>query len=95
MNHQKKPEQFVVDIFADHGIRDSLSYYAWPETFGSTSGPRGGIGGQAMTTFTIEVWVSDNATLYLCAGMYSWRDGGFQIHTIPKTWTSLPTEAKK
>ena len=33
-----------------------LEYWAWPQVFGSTAGPFGGIGGQAMTTFTIEAW---------------------------------------
>ena len=33
-----------------------LDYYAWPQTFGSTAGPFGGVGGQAITTFTIEAW---------------------------------------
>jgi hypothetical protein len=35
---------------------DELEYWAWPQVFGSTAGPFVGIGGQAMTTFTIEAW---------------------------------------
>lgn len=30
-------------------------YYAYPQTFGSTAGAHGGIGGAAMSTFTTEV----------------------------------------
>lgn len=33
-----------------------LDYCAWPEVYGNTSGPFGRIGGQTMTTFTIEAW---------------------------------------
>ncbi len=35
---------------------DDLEYWAWPQQFSSTAGPFGGVGGQAMTTFTIEAW---------------------------------------
>lgn len=30
-----------------------IEWYSWPETFGSTSGPHGGIGGQTMTSFQV------------------------------------------
>ncbi len=43
-------------------------YYAWPESFGSTSGPFRGIGGQAITTFTIEAWAGETEALYVCNG---------------------------
>ena len=33
-----------------------LDYYAWPQVFGTTAGPFGGIGGATMTTFTIEAF---------------------------------------
>lgn len=93
MNYQKKPEPFVFEFFKKDGINDSLSYYAWPETFGSTAGPRGGIGGQAITTFTIEVWASEyfGAALYLCAGMYFYQSKGFEPFVSPERWTKLPT----
>ena len=32
-----------------------LDYHSFPMVFGSTAGPFGGIGGQALTTFQIEV----------------------------------------
>lgn len=50
-------------IFYLHQSKDiSLSlcgewnYYAWPEVFGSTLGPENGIGGQAMSTFTVHAF---------------------------------------
>lgn len=47
---------------------DSLDYWAWPQVFGSTAGPFGGIGGQAMTTFTIEAWVCGSVAAIFCGG---------------------------
>lgn len=41
-------------------------YYAFPYTFGSTGGPFGGVGGQMMTTFTIEAWVCYNYAVLFC-----------------------------
>jgi len=35
---------------------NELEYWAWPQVYGSTTGPFGGLGGQALTTFTIEAW---------------------------------------
>ena len=46
VNYQNKPPQEVLDILKDRKVEYfDLDYYAYPETFGSTSGPRGGIGG--------------------------------------------------
>jgi hypothetical protein len=47
---------------------DFLEYYAWPQTFGSTSGPFGGIGGQAITTFTIEAFSDGRDAVLFCKG---------------------------
>ena len=46
----------------------NLEYYAWPQTFGSTSGPFRGIGGQAMSTFTIEAWADASTAFIFCNG---------------------------
>lgn len=35
-----------------------LSHYGFPKCFSSTAGPFGGIGGQAITTFQIDVFES-------------------------------------
>lgn len=32
---------------------DELEMFSWPESFGSTSGPRGGIGGHTITSFQV------------------------------------------
>lgn len=45
-----------------------LEYWAWPDAFGSTTGPFGGIGGQAMTTFTIEAWTDGYYAVLFCQG---------------------------
>ena len=47
---------------------DELEYWAWPQVFGSTTGPFGGIGGQAMTTFTIEAWADGSHAVLFCCG---------------------------
>lgn len=46
----------------------ALEYYAWPQVFGSTAGPFGGIGGQAMTTFTVEAWAFGPVAIVFCKG---------------------------
>lgn len=51
---------------AQHLNEHYLDYYAYPEVFGSTTGPFGGIGGQAMTTFTIEAWVCGKIAVLFC-----------------------------
>ena len=49
---------------------NNLEYYAWPEVFGTTSGPFYGIGGASMSTFTIEAWVNESTgeCIYFCLG---------------------------
>jgi len=51
-----KNRYFKDDEMTQSYIESQLSYYAWPQVFGSTAGPFGGIGGQAISTFTIEAW---------------------------------------
>ena len=44
MNYQKEMPKEVIDIFKRAGIDCyDFDYYAFPEIFGSTSGPHGGI----------------------------------------------------
>ncbi len=81
MYSQKKPSDKVLQILKEHNIQFlGINYYAWPELFSSTSGPRGGIGGQALTTFTMEAWVCDESgpTVYECAGVYRFEDKKFE-----------------
>ena len=49
-------------------IADQLNYYAWPEIFGSTCGPFHGIGGCALTQFTIEAWEILGRAVLFCNG---------------------------
>ena len=60
----------------------SLRWWAWPEVFGSTAGPGGGIGGQAMTTFTVwGFWDEATGTgVKYCAGRW-------------KQWCDFPRQA--
>jgi hypothetical protein len=45
---------------------EELSYYAWPQIFSSTSGPFDGIGGQSISTFTIECWTDGKQAILYC-----------------------------
>ena len=93
MNYQNKPPREVIDILKKNNIQYyDLSYYAWPEIFGSTAGPCGGIGGQAMSCFTIEAWVcdGDSPTVFTCCGMYYLDKDRFQPLKSVKHWSRIP-----
>lgn len=48
-----------------------LSMLAWPQVFGSTAGPHGGIGGAAMTTFQVLAFVgADGQGILWCDGVW-------------------------
>ena len=61
---------------------DCLDYYAYPEVFGSTSGPFGGAGGASMTTFTIEAWVCGHTAVLFC---------GSKILKVTNNWKGCNT----
>lgn len=72
MNYQKEIPLLIIEQFSKEGLNlcsYEIRYYAFPYTFGSTCGPRKGIGGQAMSTFTVEAFESDFGTVYLCDGV--------------------------
>ena len=50
------------------GSYQDTVYYAWPQRFGSTAGPFPGIGGAAVSTFTMEAWVGRDSALVFCNG---------------------------
>lgn len=72
MNYQKNDEsieQFKKMASEKFGCHpDLLDYYAWPQNFGSTTGPFSGIGGQAISTFTIEALASGRKALLFSSG---------------------------
>lgn len=50
---------------------ERLSMWAWPQVFGSTSGPHGGIGGAAMTRFQVLGFEADDGQAILwCDGVW-------------------------
>lgn len=49
-----------------------INWYSWPEVFGSTAGPRGGIGGQAMTTFQVYGFIGHEKAVMYCGGVWRW-----------------------
>jgi hypothetical protein len=94
MNYQHPIPISVREIFTGNGeFPDQIDYYAWPQVFGSTCGPRKGIGGQAMTTFTIEAYVNimTKSCVYVCAEMCHYERGTFEPFKTVKDWKRLPT----
>jgi hypothetical protein len=90
MNFQQKmPEEiinFLVDKIKSKNIPpfNDYTYYAFPQTFASTAGPRNGFGGSAMSTFTIHVYELDNYfTLYSCSGCYILKEESFDFQRLP------------
>ena len=49
---------------------EDLMVWSWPEIFGNTSGPHGGVGGQAITTFQVVAFQTNNGP-----NMIKWCDG--------------------
>ena len=84
MNCQVKPEIFsdqiqkeIAEVFDKNGIEvieSELNYFAWPQLFGSTSGPKGGIGGCALTTMTVHAFEYAGAAVLVCSGILLFTD---------------------
>lgn len=95
MNYQKEIPEEVRKILSDRNLNPfDFSYYAWPQVFSSTTGPRSGVGGQAMSAFTVEAYVCECAdsthTVYLCHGMYVVQQGKFTpFERINGGWKKL------
>lgn len=57
---------------------DEVRWWSWPETFGSTAGPTGGIGGQMLSSFQVFGFEGpDGERIMSCAT--KWR-----------TWSTYP-----
>ena len=69
---------------------NNCSYYAWPQTFSSTTGPNKGIGGQTMTEFTVEVYTTYYETLYVCTNCFVYKKGSFEPNRHIKNWKPIP-----
>lgn len=87
MNYQNKAPGEVIELLRKNNVQYfELDYYAFPQVFGSTAGPHGGIGGQAMSVFTVEAYVCDGEgpTVYDCAGKLKFHSGKFDPLKKPK-----------
>lgn len=84
MNYQKKIPVELEQLYKQKfGYAPwDYSYYAFPYVFGSTAGPHGGMGGQAMSTFTIECYYFEEKdyTLVFCDGEYDLIEGTIKPH---------------
>lgn len=95
MDYQFKTPDHVFKLFEQHGIQQAdPDFYAWPQSFASTSGPRGGIGGCAISSFTVEAYhcYSSCATVYICNGMYHFSKEKFEPLKHIKSWLKIPKE---
>lgn len=54
-----------------------VQWYSWPQVFGTTSGPRGGVGGRMMTTFQVFAFECADKRMKYCAGVWRHWDGEF------------------
>ena len=69
MNYQKINQNAVANSCEILDCDPSeIMYYAWPQTFSSTTGPFGGFGGQAISTFTIEAYSDGRDAILICNG---------------------------
>lgn len=61
---------------------DELEMFSWPESFGNTSGPHGGIGGTAITQFQVYAFRcgSSKAGIKYCSGVRKAWNGEFMEH---------------
>ena len=62
-------QEKILQVFAANGVQaceEEIDYYAWPQVFGNTAGPNGGIGGDAMTTFTVNAFHYNGTAVLLC-----------------------------
>jgi len=73
-------QNLLADVAKREGCYpDDVQWYSWPQAFGSTSGPRGGIGGQMVTSF--QVYAFDplvGRKQKFCAGVWKEWNGEFQ-----------------
>lgn len=80
-------EHLLTDRVLEHLLRvgevtvdeEALRWRSWPQTFESTAGPWGGVGGAAMTDFQVTVAVDRAASLLLVfvgsdLFAYGWSD---------------------
>lgn len=66
MNYQNQTDNRV-EAAIELGVSCSaIDYYAWPQIFGDTAGPFGGIGGQAISSFTIEAYTNGREAVIFC-----------------------------
>lgn len=64
-------------------LPSKMNWWTWPEYFGSTSGPRGGIGGAAVTKFQVFLFEgADLSRLLYCGGV--WKNHTWREHTWKK-----------
>lgn len=94
MNYEKKVPENIFKIFETEKVKlYGISYYAFPKAFNSTAGPRGGVGGCSVSTFTVEAYVGNNEgpTVYVCAGMYYFEDKPFKPFKVntDRVWMVL------
>ena len=62
-------------------IEDDFEYFSFPQVFGSTTGPFGGVGGQGQTVFQMEVYLNQNTDNFMVIFV-----GGRLWKCVEATW---------
>lgn len=78
----------IVDKFCEltNEHQDNVEWFAWPQMFSNTAGPRVGVvAGQAFTKFQIFAFKSLNSDIKLmyCNGIWKHWDGTLGMHWKP------------
>lgn len=74
----KEAAKILTEAKNRHVCPDDLDFYAWPQTFSSTAGPHGGIGGSGLTKFTVFAFVEFGVGCCIL-----WCDGIWEIKKVP------------
>lgn len=68
---------FIADKAGCH--TGDVSWYSWPQVFGSASGPRGGISGQVVTKFQVYAFTAhgskESVRAKYCGGVWKHWNG--------------------
>lgn len=57
---------------------EHVQWWSWPQLFATTSGPRGGAGGNQITEFQVYAFDAGGKRMKCCAGVWRHWDGEVQ-----------------
>lgn len=85
LNRQLKIDEMISHIANRDQVHESeVRWWSWPEVFGSTNGPHGGVGGQMMTNFQVFGFETVESRMLCCEGKWKRWEGSLQSWNRPK-----------